>query len=559
LIFSNIEDLILNLNSVPPLGASDHLGLLFEINCALRFEYLNKERYLYNRAQFVNMANNSPKDEDWDRLFDNTNCEESLNIFMMIIKDLVDSFVPIQKVRTIRKIRNKWITKKIKRLLRSKRKLWNVFRNSGLEKDYIKYKHVRNNVKWEIKKAKIAYERRLVDGVKINSRLFWNYVNAKIKVKPSIPSFYIDDRVIDDDTRKAEIFNNYFMSVFKNENVDSVPNLPQKMLITEPLNNIEITRGMVEDKLLKLKVDKSPGPDGLHPRILKELGQVISYPLKIIFSKSLEEAHVPTAWKLANVKPIYKKGLKSDKANYRPVSLLSVLNKVLETLISERIVDYLMKNGLISKYQHGFVKGRSCLTELLEALEIWVDGLDNRISVDVVYFDIMKAFDTVPHRRLLTILGSFGISGNLVKWIEDYLSGRLQRVVINGCSSSWSLITSGVPQGSVLGPLLFLIFINGLTEVIDSHIRLFADDTKIFRLIRSGNDCDLLQNDILRLNQWAERWQIDFHPEKTKVLRIGKYHPAPEKEYFMLNDAGNREIFNFVTEEKDLGVIVMST
>ena len=362
--------------------------------------------------------------------------------------------------------------------------------------------------------------------------------------------------MIDDDTRKAEIFNNYFMSVFKNENVDSVPNLPQKMLITEPLNNIEITRGMVEDKLLKLKVDKSPGPDGLHPRILKELGQVISYPLKIIFSKSLEEAHVPTTWKLANVKPIYKKGLKSDKANYRPVSLLSVLNKVLETLISERIVDYLMKNGLISKYQHGFVKGRFCLTELLEALEIWVDGLDNRISVDVVYFDIMKAFDTVPHRRLLTILGSFGISGNLVKWIEDYLSGRLQRVVINGCSSSWSLITSGVPQGSVLGPLLFLIFINGLTEVIDSHIRLFADDTKIFRLIRSGNDCDLLQNDILRLNQWAERWQINFHSEKTKVLRIGKYHPAPEIEYFMLNDTGNRKMLNFVTEEKDLGVII---
>ena len=178
--------------------------------------------------------------------------------------------------------------------------------------------------------------------------------------------------------------------------------------------------------------------------------------------------------------PIHKKGAKVIPGNYRPVSLTSVVGKMMESIVRDSLVDHMMSHNLFCDAQHGFVPGRSCMTQLLVTLELWSELLDSGAPIDVIYLDFRKAFDTVPHQRLIRKLKAYGITGKLLNWISDFLSGREQRVVVNGNLSSWASILSGIPQGSVLGPILFVVFINDLPDVVRSSVKIFADDTKLF-------------------------------------------------------------------------------
>ena len=191
---------------------------------------------------------------------------------------------------------------------------------------------------------------------------------------------------------------------------------------------------------------------------------------------------IPEKWKWAHITPVFKKGSKHEKENYRPISLTSIICLLLERIIKNEIVKHLDANDLFSNDQYGFRAKRSCVTQLLEALEEWTSLLDGGNSIDVIYFDFAKAFDSVPHQRLLFTLNSYGISGKVLQWIANFLRDRKQRVVLNGYKSSWTNVLSGVPQGSVLGPLLFLIYINDLPDCIESSsVRIFADDLKLYQ------------------------------------------------------------------------------
>ena len=209
--------------------------------------------------------------------------------------------------------------------------------------------------------------------------------------------------------------------------------------------------------------------------------------MSIIFSKLVNEGTVPQSWKEAWVVPIFKKGKKNNPSNYRPVSLTSIVGKILERIIGSKIMDHLEGNDLLCIEQHGFRKGRSCATQLLEVhvLEHWTRDLDesHTCSFDCIYLNFKKAFDSVPHQRLIMKLYSFGIRGNILNWIGDYLSERTQRVSVNGHLSCQSRVISGIPQGSVLGPILFIIFINDLPTVTVSDVKLFADDTKLYTVV----------------------------------------------------------------------------
>ena len=321
------------------------------------------------------------------------------------------------------------------------------------------------------------------------------------------------------------------------------------------LEHIDILTESVEKKLNKLKPFSAPGPDSISPTMLKELSNVLSFPLAIIFQKSLNEQYVPTDWKQANVTPIFKKGSTFDPGNYRPVSLTSVVCKVMESLVRDSIVDHLNLNDLLFHTQHGFINKRSCLTNLLEYFEKITELVDNGNCVDILYLDFAKAFDKISHLKLSVLLEAHGISGKIKGWIDEWLSNRWQRVVLNGNSSSWLQVTSGVPQGSVLGPTLFVIFINTLDIYLKDFPALvskFADDSKVGMCVNNESDASVLQNVINALCEWSDDLSMQFNASKCKVMHIGAKNS--NFNYFMHGYAPAGTVLSETEVEKDVGV-----
>jgi hypothetical protein len=281
---------------------------------------------------------------------------------------------------------------------------------------------------------------------------------------------------------------------------------------------------------------------------LKEVQEDLVPALTIIFRKSVRDGAVPEDWKIANVVPIYKKGSKSSPGNYRPISLTSMACKILESIIRDAVTGHLSANNLIKGSQHGFFKNRSCSTNLLEFLERASSVVDEGGGYDVVYLDFAKAFDKVPSKRLLKKIWAHGIRGRAFIWVKEWLTGRKQRVVLNGRFSSWEEVLSGVPQGSVLGPLLFLIFINDLDNVVEMvDVKKFADDTKLGKQVRADIDRADLQLALDNAIAWAKMWGMQFNIEKCKVMHMGCSNPRYH--YHM-----DGKMLQETSEEKDIGV-----
>ena len=294
---------------------------------------------------------------------------------------------------------------------------------------------------------------------------------------------------------------------------------------------------------------KASGPDSIPPSILKECAQELAIPLAILMNRSIREGVIPADWKIAHVTPIFKKGKKSAPGNYRPVSLTSVTCKVMESIIRDQLIGHFTRNALFTDCQHGFMNGRSCSTNLLAVLDIWTSVIESEGSIDTVYLDFAKAFDTVPHERLLRKLKGYGIGGDLLEWTRDFLTGRQQRVIINSEKSGLGDVLSGIPQGSVLGPFLFVCFVNDIPEAVHSNTFLFADDTKLFTKV--PDNANTLQEDLNKLQLWSDIWQLRFNAEKCKVMHIGRNN---DKRKYCMNSNGSQITLETISLEKDLGV-----
>ena len=347
----------------------------------------------------------------------------------------------------------------------------------------------------------------------------------------------------------CEVLNTYFSSVFVEEKTPP-PEIDEFVVdsyIEEPL----ITESAIRKKLAELNRTKSPGFDEIHPHVLAELSEVLTEPLHIIFSSTIAESELPEDWKEARVTALFKKGDKKKVENYRPVSLTCIACKVLESIIRDDIISHMTSNNLISDRQYGFVKGRSTSLQLLKVLEEWTQILDRGGGIDCIYCDFQKAFDKVPYRRLMAKIWSYGIRGKLYQWIETFLANRKQHVAVNGQKSSKNLVLSGVPQGSVLGPLLFVIFINDLPAAVENEAWMFADDTKIYQEVNCKEDGESLQNDFYRLEDWSKKWLLPFHPKKAKILKFGRAKKL-EREYYA--ERGKLLPTSSDNTETDLGV-----
>ena len=359
----------------------------------------------------------------------------------------------------------------------------------------------------------------------------------------------LNEKSSDNSRNKATMFNEYFHSVFTQPN-KQVDNITQRSPETSrpDLCHIQVTVEEVYKELAKLDTKKATGPDNISPIFLKECSQELKSSLCELINKSLLEGTVPKEWLKSHVTPVFKSKDAQNVQNYRPISLLSIVSKMTERCIYNKIFPLLSDN--LHKLQHGFINGRSTCTQLSAFIHNVSSQMDIGEQVDVIYMDFSKAFDSVPHNLLIHKLEIHGIGGSLLQWFKSYLSDRQQRVVLDGHASDWLPVLSGVPQGSILGPFLFLIYINDLPDVVNfSQVALFADDTKLYSKIRNSNDFLKIQHDLNSLYQWSKKWQLSFNASKCKVMSITRSVNPLLFDYLLNGDKLDR-----IDEIADLGV-----
>ena len=442
-----------------------------------------------------------------------------------------------------------WVRyKTVQKSKQKHRKLKVEAKKSGLGADKILAEHAKKEVDSSLSRAKEHYENKLVDQTNENPKRFWNYIKHFSRSSSSVDVLEHNGSLVYDDTGKAEVLNSFFVSV----NTDEPPLESSQYLPTdnEPkpvLRDIKFSVDDVRKKLIKLKANKASGPDELNVNVLKHVPN-FDLPLKIIFQSSLDSGTVPQDWRDANVTPLFKKGSRTKANNYRPVSLTSQVVKLFERIVYDRIYSFLKDNNFFSCDQHGFQGQCSCVTQLIECLFDWTLNYDLGAQTDVIYLDFAKAFDTVPHQRLLLKLRNAGIRGKALNWIAAFLTNRRQRVMLRNGTSGWRRVKSGVPQGSILGPLLFLVYVNDIPDEIECMAKMFADDTKAYNKITSREDCHKLQQDLNSLSAWSRRWLLSFNETKCFLLRI---KGSIEYMYTL-----NGHYVQQDKSQKDLGVLV---
>ena len=306
------------------------------------------------------------------------------------------------------------------------------------------------------------------------------------------------------------------------------------------------------------------GPDSVSNRLLKELAVPLSLPLCNLFNFSLQTGQVPSSWKEANVTPIHKKDDPSEVSNYRPISLLNTIGKALEKIVHKHLFNFFRDNNTLTSLQSGFVPGDSTVNQLVDLYNTFCKALDDGKEVRTIFCDISKAFDRAWHRGLLYKLRRAGITGSLLSWFSHYLQDRKQRVVLPGAFSNWSSVQAGVPQGSILGPLLFLLYINDIVEGIHASIRLFADDTSLYIIVDDPLDAAItLNSNLSRIHRWASQWLVTFNPSKSEshlfTRKVNKlYHPPSTMNYQQIEEVTSHKHLGLYFSRRARGTSILS-
>ena len=553
LIFTRQQEDITDINYGAPLGKGDHavLDMKYWTNIA-KSPKKYKGNYNFKKGDYNGLREYFKK-TNWERDLTITDINLQNEKFLEFYRKGVDKFIPKTKQGGTPQDNKKWFNARCARARKNKELLWKRYSRHPSEPARIRYNEARNSYTQIRKEAQINYEKDIIDKSKEQPKLFYNYINSKTKKKDQILTITDEGITYDNEKDMSEVLNRKFQSVFTIEpNFDGKQDTP---VPKQKLGKIKLTRKRVQEALKNLDKMKAKGPDEVSPWVLKECAEELSLPIFMIFSNSLEQGKLPDIWKSANITPIFKKGNRSNPLNYRPVSLTSVICKMLERLIREEWVDMLEKQNMLTGKQFGFRQGRSCVSNLLCYYDRVTEIIQERDGwVDSIYLDFSKAFDKVPHKRLIWKLQHIGgITDTLLQWMKDFLQGRQMRTVIRGTASQNREVTSGVPQGSVLAPIMFLVYVNDLGNDLseNSYINMFADDAKIQRRIKDNSSCEELQEDINKIKTWSIEWKMDFNVEKCHVVRFGESKKRPIWQYKL----GDEEIPS-ADKEKDLGVTI---
>ena len=450
------------------------------------------------------------------------------------ILELTKQAIPNKHV-TIKPSEPNWITSFIKRKIRSRKRAYRKARRSNRPNLWEKFKKLRNEVVSLIRSAKQEQQKKIANKLvleNLSPRDMWKTLKSIItdSNKQTIPTLVHQDIIASSDIDKANTLNNFFamQSLLLEDNAIVPHILPSQSTLSVLVFTVDEVRSVLQS----LPLGKASGPDQINNRILREMSKELSNTLCDLFNKSLSTASLPSSWKEAHVCAVFKKGDPAIVSNYRPISLLSNIDKVLERLVFKHVYNFLLDNNFLTSFQSGFIPGDSTVNQLTFIYNTFCKALDDGKEVRAVFFDISKAFDRVWHRGLLAKLQGAGIGGRLLEWFSNYLADRKQRVIIPGVKSNWAVVKAGVPQGSILGPLLFLVYINDIVSDIQSNIRLFADDTSLYLIVEHANvSAATLNSDIKTITEWAKTWLVSFNPTKTESLLISRkmnrdHHPS---------------------------------
>ena len=385
-----------------------------------------------------------------------------------------------------------------------------------------KKEHIETEIKLSILEEQSKKEQAVLEKIKTNPKAFYSYSKQRSKVKSGVgPLKDPDGNLTSDPKNMADLLQAQYKKVFSD---------PQKKTDFKADTDCEfpgIETIDLQEKDFITAINLIPpsaasGPDKFPIQILKECKNELAKPLCLLWKRSLETGEIPSKYKQQTIVPIFKKGTKGDPANYRPVSLTSHIIKIFERIVRKKLVEYCVENNIIVAEQYGFCSGKSCTTQLLSHFEKILEILDNNANADVIYLDFSKAFDKVDHDILLKKLKAFGITGNLLNWLNSFLSDREQYVIVDGHKSIPEKVLSGVPQGTVLGPLLFILYINDIVKVIRySYVKIFADDSKLIKMIESLTDRELLDSDLQAVIEWAVINKMELNRLKFQLLSHG--------------------------------------
>ena len=477
----------------------------------------------YDKGDYQDLKLNARKTQ-WETLKDfniNTYSKQLTNKVYELTKQSIPN-----KIVTVKPSEPPWINSQIKRKIRSRKRAYRKARTSNNINHWNKFKRIRNEVTTFIRTTKKEHYDKLavkLQSDNLSSRDWWKTLKSFItdNNKPAIPALADNGITVHDATAKANLLNDYFASQthLPDENA-IVPNICNSQT---RLSTLAFTAEEVRSVLDCLPLGKASGSDDINNRVLRELSNEVCTPLCDLFNRSIATGSFPSPWKEAHVCAVFKKGDPSLVCNYRPISLLSNIDKVFERLVFKHVYNFFLDTNFLSPFQSGFIPGDSTVNQLTYIYNAFCKALDEGKEVRAVFFDISKAFDRVWHKGLLAKLKGAGITGSLLNWFSDYLSDRKQRVIIPGVQSNWADVKAGVPQGSILGPLLFLVYINDIVSDIQSNIRLFADDTSLYLIVEHANvSADILNTDISKITEWAKSWIVSFNPTKTESLLISR-------------------------------------
>jgi hypothetical protein len=552
LVLTNFPDKISKIYANLFHYSSDHFLLHFDFYTSIeKINSPSRTVYNFKRANYNQLKIDINNNNLTDKITQENLTDNKLTAWLTTLKDLINQHIP--KITLKKEHSAPWIDLEVIKLIRKKDSALRHAKKKDSLTAWDKFHRLRNRLKNLISHKHKTYLLDICEHIGTAPKRFWSYIKANSKSR-GLPSFlYNSNRdKVDNFIGMANIFNNFFQSIFSNNNNLPLPDI--NLYEDNNLRDIVLTEDEVHKELTKLNPSKAQGPDNLPTQVLKECAQELTPSITTLFNSTLENGTVPHAWKTANVTPIHKKGDKHNANNYRPISLLPVISKVLERCIYNKIIDHLIPK--LTNLQHGFLKNRSTTTQLLNVFSNINNILDNGDQTDVVYFDLSKAFDSVPHNLLLHKLKSFGICGNLLKWITSYLTNRMQRVTLNGADSEWLPVTSGVPQGSILGPLLFILYINDLPDILSYNTlcAIFADDTKIYRHINSHQDHIILQRDINNIYAWSITWGLTFNVNKCLLISLKRNNDPTEYLYRM-----NNNLLPHTDNAPDLGLTITQT